>query len=150
MLSCVGFNQVDFQVLFLYRNLPKCNGLWWSWSFGSWIYNYLCIQWLSQLTLCFRIQSRRGVLDTRWCDKFGQWLVASRWFSPGTPFSTVNKTDRHDIAVKLLMKVPLKSLTITKNVPNYSLSTIYGYRLLLSCVSSLAYCLYSLLTLNRS
>ena len=26
-------------------------GLWWSWSYGSWIYNYLCNQYLSPLKL---------------------------------------------------------------------------------------------------
>ena len=27
----------------------------WSWSYGSWIYNYLCNQYLSQLKLCVRV-----------------------------------------------------------------------------------------------
>ena len=31
----------------------------------------------------------------------------NRWFSPGTPVSFINKTDRHDIA-EILMKVALK------------------------------------------
>jgi hypothetical protein len=35
----------------------------WSWSYGSWIFNYLCNQCLSPLTLWVRIQLRRGVLD---------------------------------------------------------------------------------------
>jgi hypothetical protein len=35
-----------------------------------------------------------GVLDTTLCDKVCQWLVAGRWFSPGTPVSSTNKTDR--------------------------------------------------------
>jgi hypothetical protein len=26
-----------------------------------------------------------------------QWLATGRWFSPGTPVSSTNKTDRHDI-----------------------------------------------------
>jgi hypothetical protein len=34
---------------------------------------------------------RRGVFDTTWCDKVCQWLVAGRWFSPGTPVSSTNK-----------------------------------------------------------
>jgi hypothetical protein len=37
-----------------------------------------------------------GVLDTKLCDKVCQWLAARRWFSPGTPVSSTNKTDRHD------------------------------------------------------
>jgi hypothetical protein len=32
--------------------------------------------------------------------------VAGRWFSPGPPVSTTNKTNRHDIA-KILLKVAL-------------------------------------------
>jgi hypothetical protein len=35
-----------------------------------------------------------------------QWLVADRWFYPGTPVSSTNKTDRHDIA-EILLKVVL-------------------------------------------
>ena len=37
--------------------------------YSSWIYNYLCNQCLSQLTLRVRIPLRRGVLDTTLCDK---------------------------------------------------------------------------------
>jgi hypothetical protein len=44
------------------------------------------------------------VLDTTLCDKVCQWLAAGQWFSPGTPVSTTNKTDRHDIA-EILLKV---------------------------------------------
>ena len=32
------------------------------------------------------------------CYKVCQWLAAGRWFSPDTPVSSTNKTDRHDIA----------------------------------------------------
>ena len=51
----------------------------WSWSYGSWIYNYLCNQCLSPLTLRVRILLRRGVLFTNSCDKVCQWLTAGRW-----------------------------------------------------------------------
>ena len=43
---------------------------------------------------------RRVVLDTTLCDKVCQLLAASWWFSPGTPVSSSNKTDRHDITEK--------------------------------------------------
>ena len=43
---------------------------------------------------------RRVVLDTTFCDKVCQLLAASRWFSPGTPVSSTNKTDRRDITEK--------------------------------------------------
>ena len=52
----------------------------WSWSYGSWIYNYLCNQWLSRLKL----------------------------FSPGTLVPSNNKTDRHDIT-EILLKVVLST-----------------------------------------
>jgi hypothetical protein len=37
------------------------------------------------------------------------WLGAGRWFSPGTPVSSTNKTDSHDIT-KILLKVALNTL----------------------------------------
>ena len=33
---------------------PSLTGSWWSWSYDSWIYNYLCNQCLSLLTLWVR------------------------------------------------------------------------------------------------
>jgi hypothetical protein len=64
-------------------------GLSWSWSHGSWIYNYLCNQCLSPLML-------------RVC----QWLVAGWWFSP---VSFTNKTDCHDIT-EILLKASLSTI----------------------------------------
>ena len=83
-------------VLLKYSNFFKVKWPPWSWSCGSWIYNYLCNQCLSQLTW-FRIPFRRHVLDTTLCDKVCQWLVTAWWFSSGTLVSSSNKTDRHDI-----------------------------------------------------
>jgi len=50
----------------------------------------------------FEPRSWRSVLDTTQCDKVCQSLAAGRWFSPGTPVSSSNKTDRHDITEILL------------------------------------------------
>ena len=61
-------------------------------------------QYLSPLTLWVRIRSWRGVMNTTLCDKFCQCLAAGRWFSPCTPVSSTNKTDRHDIS-EILLKV---------------------------------------------
>ena len=36
-------------------------------------------------------------VDTPLCDKVYQLLTAGLWFSPGTPVSSTNKSDRHDI-----------------------------------------------------
>ena len=82
----------------------------WSWSYGSWIYNYVCNQCLSPLTLWVRIPFRWDILDTTLCDKICQWLAACQWFSPGTPISSTNTTDRHDVA-EILFKVALDTIT---------------------------------------
>ena len=84
----------------------------WSWSYCSWIYNYQCNQCLSPLTLWVRLPLRRNVLDTTLCDQVCQWLAACRWLSPGTPVSSTNKIDRHDIT-EILLKVALNTITIT-------------------------------------
>jgi len=31
------------------------------------------------------------------CDNISQWFAIGRWVSPGTPVSSTNKTDHHDI-----------------------------------------------------
>jgi hypothetical protein len=76
------------------------NTLWgssWPWSYGSWIYNYLCNRCLCHYSCEFEPRSWRVVIDTTLCDKVCQWLTTGRWFSPGISVSTTNKTDRHDI-----------------------------------------------------
>ena len=83
----------------------------WSWSYGSWIYNYICNQCLSPLTLRVQTTLRQGVLDTTLCDKVCQWLATCRWFSLGTPVSSTNKTDHHDIT-EILLKGALNTLTL--------------------------------------
>jgi len=42
-------------------------------------------------------------------DKVCQWLATGRWFSPGTPVSSTNKTDRHNIA-EILLKMALSTI----------------------------------------
>jgi len=58
----------------------------------------------------FETCSGRGVLDTTLCDKVCQRPDASRWFSPCTPVSSINKTDGHDI-IEILLKVALNIIT---------------------------------------
>ena len=78
---------------------PKCLvGSSSSWSYGSWIYNYLCNPGLW-----------RGVLYKTLCDKVCQWLSTGLWFSPGTLVFSTNKTDRHDIT-EILLKVVLNTI----------------------------------------
>jgi hypothetical protein len=40
--------------------------------------------------------------------------AAGLWFSPGTPVSSTNKTDRHDIT-EILLTVALNTITLTSN-----------------------------------
>ena len=80
----------------------------WSWSYGSWIYNYLCNQCLSPLMLWVCILLIWGVLDTTLCDKVCQWLAGGLWFSP---VSSTKKTDCHYIS-EILLRVALNTITL--------------------------------------
>ena len=76
------------------------------WSYGSWIYNYLCIQCLSPLMLSVWISIRERC--TPLCDTVCQWLATDRWFSLSPPISSTNKTDSHNIT-EILLKVELNA-----------------------------------------
>jgi hypothetical protein len=67
---------------------------------------------MQSLKLWVRITLRRGVLNTTLCDKACQWLTEGRWFYPGTPISSINKIDHHDI-VERLLKVALNTIALT-------------------------------------
>jgi hypothetical protein len=95
-------------------------GLSWSWSCGSWIYNYIFNQCLTPLTLWARIPLRRGVLDTTLCDKVCQWLAQVRGYFPDIPVSSAKKTDRQDIT-EILLKVTLNTITLTSTLLSGSL-----------------------------
>ena len=43
-----------------------------------------------------------------------QLLATDLWFSPGTPMSSTNKTDRHDIT-EILLKVALNTIKPNQN-----------------------------------
>ena len=62
--------------------------------------------------LKFEPRSCRCVLDTTLCDTVCQLLAIGWWFSLGTSVSSINKTDRHDIA-EILMTVALSTITMT-------------------------------------
>ena len=63
-----------------------------------------------------------------------QWLVTRRWFSPGTPVSSTNKNNRHNIA-EILLKVALNTTTLTlhqlkvKRLENLIIQKIYWRKL---------------------
>jgi len=99
-----------FHIFVLHDHIQFCKGPSWPWSYGGWIYNYLCNQWLLSLMLWVQILIRAGCATL--CDKVCQWLASGRWFSPGPPVSSTNKTDRHDIA-EILLKVALNIIKQT-------------------------------------
>ena len=76
------------------------------WSYGCWIYNYLCNQCISPLML--RVQISIKARCTTLGDKVCQWLATGRWFSLGPPVSSTNKTDHHDIT-EILLKLALNT-----------------------------------------
>ena len=67
------------------------------------------------MSITTKVQTRswRGVVDTTLCEKVCQYLATGRWFSSGTPVSSTNKTDCHDIT-EILLKVALNTIK-TKN-----------------------------------
>jgi hypothetical protein len=84
----------------------------WSWSYGSWIYNYLCNQCISPLKLWVWIPhmvrcTRCNIMWWSLSVTCGKSVV-----SPGTLVSFTNKTDSHDIA-EILLKVALNTMTLT-------------------------------------
>jgi hypothetical protein len=80
------------------------------------IYKYT----VSPLTLRVWIPLMRSLLDTTLCDQVCQLLATGRWFSPSSPVSSINKTDRHDIT-EILLKVALNTITQTSNPNPYIL-----------------------------
>ena len=96
-----------------YRKLWVNLGPSWLWSYGSWIYNYICNRCLSPLMLWVRLPLRARC--TTLCDKVCQRLETCWWFSPGPPVSSTNKTDCHDIT-EILLKVALNTIKPNLNL----------------------------------
>jgi hypothetical protein len=66
-------------------------------------------------------QTRFTRLNIIVCDKVCQWLAAGQWFSLGTPVSSTNKTDRHDIT-EILLKVSLNTINSTNHRLNIGIN----------------------------
>ena len=105
----------------VWKEGPSC-----SWSYGGWIYNYLCNRCLSPLILWVRLPLRARC--TIWCDKVCQWLAESHWLSPGPSVSSTNKTYRHDIT-EILLKVALNAIKATNQSPFHNISCFGKYTL---------------------
>jgi len=80
------------------------------WSYGSWIYNYLCNQCLSPLMLWFESRSWWGV--QHYVIKFVSDLRQVDGFLRALQVSSTNKTDCHDIT-EILLKVTLNTIKQT-------------------------------------
>ena len=61
-----------------------------------------------------------SVLDTTLRDKIYLSLAAGRWFSLGTPVSSINETDHHNIT-EILLKVTLNTINLTSICDNTSI-----------------------------
>ena len=129
VLLCILLNEV----LPLFLFLGGCRGR------DRMIY-YLTNLCLSpQMWVRISIRSRCTTL----CDKVRQWLSTGRWFSPGPPVYSANKTDSHNIA-KILLRVALN--TVKPNLTNSFLSFLIINMLWLIIISHL-YDIY--IILNR-
>jgi hypothetical protein len=58
-----------------------------------------------------QIPLRRDVLDAALCDKYCQRFASGWWFSLGTPVSSTNKYDHHNIT-EILLNVSLSTITL--------------------------------------
>ena len=80
------------------------------------IFSFLCSALLIIVCLLFLLSFfaplMRGLLDTTLCDEVCQWLATGQLVSPGSPVSSINKTDRHNIA-EIFLKMALSTITLT-------------------------------------
>jgi hypothetical protein len=74
---------------------------------------------------------------TTLCNKVCQWLATGWWFSPGSPVSSINKTDGQDIT-EILLKMALKpsnkqtnkqTLVILKHCSNRKIIPLRDHRI---------------------
>jgi hypothetical protein len=99
----------------------------WSWSYVSWIYNDLCDQCISPLTLWVWFPLRRGVLDTTVCDKVYQWFVQVGGFRRVFRFSPPIKLT----GTEILLKVVLNTITLSYVVTVPRTTCLFLWRLFL-------------------
>ena len=84
-------------------------------------YNYLIVLIQAYHQYGFVNYKKGCTLHTAASDKVYQLPAHGRWFSPGTPTSSTNKTDRHDIA-EILLKVALNTKNQIKSYCPLSIS----------------------------
>ena len=130
---------ISLSMLYIFEELS------WPWSYGSWIYNYLCNQCLSPLMLWVRILIRAKC--TTLGDAVCQLLATGRWFSPGTSVSSNNKT----YITEILLKVALSKIKQANNffLLVLALSYFKGIYLIYHGVVNLTY-IYTYIKINYS
>ena len=111
------------------RMSNNCYVISWSWSYDNWIYNYLCNQCLSSLTLGVRITNvgSSNPAQAR-CTRYNSmWLSLSVTcdMSDVFPVSSTNNTDCYDIP-EILLKRGVKH-----HNPNVLIRNIHYCRLIL-------------------
>ena len=128
--------------------------LWWSWSYGSWIYNYLCKQCFSSLTLRVQIRSWRGVVDTTYsmsvaCDRllfFSVWVILWQLFKIPSCVYMKGKFVTNVSFAKVRLINHSHSWDRIKCVASCFIKNIYFLRLIIPWGANI--CLYHHNTLN--
>ena len=70
----------------------------------SWPWSYMVVGFTSSYSIsayhhwCCEFESHSGQGVQHYVIKVCPWLATGRWFSPGPPVSSTNKTDCHDIS----------------------------------------------------
>ena len=85
--------------------------IWQLWSYGSWIYNYLCNRWLSPLKLWVRIPL---MAECTWYNIMWESLLVTCGISVVylcTSVCSANKAERHDIA-EVVLQVTLNTILV--------------------------------------
>jgi hypothetical protein len=75
------------------------------------------------------------LLDTTLCDKVCRWIVTGWLFSQGTPVSSTNKTDCHDIPVTEISGIKRHTLIALVVVNSTTTMKLYGLGILMCIVS---------------
>ena len=127
-------------------------GLSWSWSYDSWIYNFLCNQcllphklwnWIYLMARCTTLYdqvcqwlttgqwlSRNRIYLMARCttlyDQVCQWLTTGQWLSQGTLVPSTNKTDHHNIS-ETLLKVALNIIILNPPIPMLWIVSLVHY-----------------------
>ena len=101
---------LTFNIYLLWPRLSTEGPSWsWSWLLNLWLA-------MQSVSITNNVVSsnplRRGLHDTPLCDEVCLWLATGRRFCSGTPVSSTNKPDRHDIT-EILLNVALNTITLT-------------------------------------